>query len=311
MYIALKDTIEAQKNIASIGEMEAIYKNEKISKENAILLKDKEMSDKQRSYWIIFTAFLIVSSLILYARFLLKKRANKRLKEINVTKDKFFGIIAHDLKNPFNSIFGATEILLSNFRNQTDEEKLHIIKEIENSARQTYKLLENLLFWSRAQAGIIAFQPKALNIKDVINDTISLLENTANNKNIKLSSENSEKFEVICDEEMIKTVLRNLISNGIKFTNEGGTVTTILKKIGNHIEITIVDSGIGMSPEIKSELFKIDRITTSKGTSGEKGTGLGLILCKEFVEKNNGKIWVESKPGEGSRFIFTIPSIIK
>jgi signal transduction histidine kinase len=311
MYIALKDTIEAQKNIASIAELEAIYKNEKISKENVILLKDKEMSDKQRIYWIIFTAFLIVSSFILYARFLLKKRANNRLKEINVTKDKFFGIISHDLKNPFNSIFGATEILLNNFNSQTDEEKLRIIKEIENSAKQTYKLLENLLYWSRAQAGIIAFNPKALIINDIIKETISLLDNTANNKNIKLSLEISEIFQVYCDEEMIKTVIRNLISNGIKFTNEGGTVTIILKKAGNYIEIAIVDSGIGMSPKIKDELFKIDKIKTLQGTSGEKGTGLGLILCKEFVEKNKGKIWVESIPGEGSRFIFTIPSIIK
>jgi signal transduction histidine kinase len=311
MYTELKDTTTLQENIAGIGELEAIYKNEKTQKMNAILLKDNEMAEKQKNFLMILIAILILSSATIYARYVIKQRTNKRLNEINATKDKFFGIIAHDLKNPFNSIFGATEILLENFNNQTDVQKLHIIKEIENSARQTYKLLENLLYWSRTEAGIIRFNPKILSINDIIKETNLLLENTANNKNIKLTEKISGQIEAFCDEEMLKTVLRNLISNGIKFTNTGGRVNTIAQKTGSNIEISVVDSGIGMSTEIQSTLFKIDKVSTSRGTNGEKGTGLGLILCKEFVEKNNGKIWVESKSGEGSRFIFTVPAANK
>lgn len=307
-YATLKDSIITQENISSVAEMEAVYKTDKVEKETALLLKDIENEKRKRDYWIVITLLVIIMASITYSRLQLKKIANKKLQELNAMKDKFFGIIAHDLKNPFNIIFGFTEILLHEFDTLSREDKLRFIREIDKSSRQTFKLLENLLYWSRSQTGRMDFKPKVLNLTWMIKETFSVFESLAKNKNISLSTNATDDVEAFGDEEMIKTVLRNLISNGIKFTNSGGKVSVLLKSIDGNKEITVEDTGVGIKEETKEKLFSIENVSTSDGTHGEKGTGLGLILCKEFVEKNGGTIRVESEIGKGSKFIFTIPS---
>ncbi len=237
----------------------------------------------------------------------IKKYADE-LKQLNATKDKFFSIIAHDLKNPFITILGFSDLLLSDYNELTDEEILFYIEEMKKSADISHNLLQNLLQWSRSQTGRIEFNPVKLNLADLVKENFNLLNATATNKQIELISEVPDNSFINADEEMIKTILRNLISNAIKFTSKGGKVKICSKIQNNFIETCVEDTGIGMSEETMNKLFRLDVSHTSKGTDQETGTGLGLILCKEFVEKNNGTIRVESEPGKGSRFIFTLPT---
>jgi signal transduction histidine kinase len=166
--------------------------------------------------------------------------------------------------------------------------------------------LENLLSWSRSQSGIIEFRPEKLKIADLVNETIQLFESNAKNKSIHLDTEIDEYCTAFADKNMIGTVLRNLCSNAIKYTSKGGKVIIKCSEAENDIEISVNDTGVGIPPKEINNLFKLDVHRTTKGTADEKGTGLGLILCKEFVEKHGGEIWVESKKGEGSSFKFTI-----
>lgn len=236
------------------------------------------------------------------------KKYTDELKQLNATKDKFFSIIAHDLKNPFITILGFSDLLLSDYNELTDEEILFYIEEMKKSADISHNLLQNLLQWSRSQTGRIEFNPVKLNLADLVKENFNLLNATATNKQIELISEVPDNSFINADEEMIKTILRNLISNAIKFTSKGGKVKICSKIQNNFIETCVEDTGIGMSEETMNKLFRLDVSHTSKGTDQETGTGLGLILCKEFVEKNNGTIRVESEPGKGSRFIFTLPT---
>jgi signal transduction histidine kinase len=307
-YQALKDSVNKQDNIAMITEMEAVYKAEKAERENALLTKDIEKEKTQRDYLIIIAVLVVVLSLITYSRYHSKKIANTKLRELNTVKDKFFGIIAHDLKNPFNVILGYTEILLDEYDKLNDEEKLELVNQIDKSSKQTYRLLENLLIWSRAQIGGIEYNPKKFDLSDIVNQIFMLFDSVARNKKIQLETNNKDKFEVFGDEEMIRTVIRNLVFNGIKFTNNGGKVSVLTEKTNRHIKVTVEDNGIGISKDRITQLFSLNNISTTEGTASEKGTGLGLVLCKELVNKNGGEISVFSDEGKGSRFIFTIPS---
>jgi signal transduction histidine kinase len=307
-YHQLKDSVSNQENISFINEIESNYNAVKVEKENTILLKDITFEKRQKNYWVIISFLVVVIAVFTYYRYHSKKITNKKLSELNVLKDKFFGIIAHDLKNPFSAIFGFTNILLNEYESLDDDEKKKLITSIDDSGRQTYKLLENLLYWSRLQTGGIEFKPKKLNLNEIILDVFFILESTAKFKNISLTADTPDDITVFGDEDLIKTILRNLISNGIKFTRQGGKISVRSINENSHVEISVKDNGIGISKEIKDRLFQIDNMSTSEGTNGEKGTGLGLILCKEFVEKIGGKIWVESEIGKGSRFIFTIPT---
>lgn len=307
-YHQLKDSVSNEENIAFVAEIESNYKAVKVEKENAMLLKDVMFEKRQKNYWVIISFLVVILAVFIYIRYRSKKITNQKLRELNAMKDKFFGIIAHDLRNPFSAIFGYTDILLHEFESLDDEEKKRLISSIDDSGRQTYKLLENLLYWSRSQTGRMDFNPKQLNLKEIILEIFFLLESSARYKNITLYTDAEENITGLGDEDMIKTVLRNLIANGIKFTNHGGKISVRVKNIDGNVEVTVEDTGVGISKEIKEKLFQIDNVSTSVGTNGEKGTGLGLILCREFVEKNGGKIWAESEVGKGSKFIFTIPA---
>jgi signal transduction histidine kinase len=232
---------------------------------------------------------------------------NSKLQELNATKDKFFGIIAHDLRNPFNAILGLSDILVTSSDQYNQERTMEMIRIMNTSAQNTYKLLENLLDWARAQTGEIVYNPKTLSVKDLIAETTSLCKSLAMEKNISIHYNIPDDLYVYADQNSLNTVLRNLITNAIKFTHKGGNVSVSSTVQYNEAIITVSDTGIGMAEETRSKLFNITEKISVIGTESESGTGLGLILCKEFVEKNGGKIWVDSELGKGSDFKFSIP----
>jgi PAS domain S-box-containing protein len=240
------------------------------------------------------------------------KKSEEKLRESNNTKDKFFAIIAHDLRSPFNSMLGFSDILLKDFDNYTTEEKKKFIGIINQQLNKTFNLIENLLLWSRIHSETIDFSPELLNLYSLSNETLSLLNQSAKNKSIELIIEIDENLDIEADKYMLSTIIRNLISNAIKFTDKGGKVSIDTNRMRNEqkeefVEITITDNGVGIPKEIQSKLFDIGESTSAPGTENESGTGLGLILCKEFVEKHGGKIWLESEIEKGSKFCFTIP----
>jgi len=235
------------------------------------------------------------------------KKYNEELKTLNASKDKFFSIIAHDLKSPLSGLLGFTEILVDEFDTLQTEEIKEFIGHSNQAAINLNALLENLLEWSRIQTGNFTFHPSRVNVTAVFDDIISLFNQNARNKKIKIEKNVDAALYVVVDKNMFNTIMRNLVSNGIKFTKEGGNV--YLTAIANEkfVNIAIQDSGIGLSQENISKLFRIDVNYTTPGTNKERGTGLGLVLCKELVEKNGGKIWVESELGKGTKFIFSLP----
>jgi PAS domain S-box-containing protein len=229
------------------------------------------------------------------------------LKVLNSTKDKFFSIIAHDLKNPFHAIIGFTDFLSQNFERVKENEKKRILELINGTSRSTYNLLENLLNWARTQTNAIRFNPRVFDINEVIAENIKLLQISANKKNIEMINKIPELEMVYADINMINTVVRNLLTNAIKFTDENGKIITGIKTDKNMVTLSIQDNGMGMDQDTVRDLFQIDAYKTTMGTSGETGTGLGLIICQEFVRKNNGEIYATSEPGVGTTFFFTIP----
>lgn len=230
----------------------------------------------------------------------------EELGSLNSMKDKFFSIIAHDLKNPFNSIIGFSELLKFKGENIAMEKRQQYIDNIYQSAVQTYKLLENLLQWSRSQIGSITFNPEIIDLGELVNDIINLVKPGADKKSIRLSNEVNKSTLIYADRNMLNTVLRNLLTNAIKYTDNGG-INVHHNSSDREDVIEIQDTGVGMEPDETDRLFALDQPLTKKGTQGESGTGLGLIICKEFIERHGGKIWVKSKKGEGTNFSFSLP----
>lgn len=236
------------------------------------------------------------------------KQLAQELVEMNAQKDKFFSIIAHDLKSPFNGLLGCTNYLASKIDAMTKEEIKETFTTIHDSANYLFKLLDNLLTWSRMRTGRMEYDPSKTNIGEIIMQNIDLFANNAEQKEISLAANIKGEIFAFCDKKMINSVINNLISNAIKFTPRKGKVLVDAKRAGDSILIAVADSGIGMSKEKLSALFKIDANISTSGTENESGTGLGLILCKELVEKNYGKIHVESKENQGSIFTVTLKS---
>jgi len=230
------------------------------------------------------------------------------LKNLNSTKDKFFSIIAHDLKNPFHQILGFTDILLENFDDYEKEQILEIIGYLQSAATSAYKLLENLLEWARTQTGRIKFEPEYLTLYLHIDSTIDLLNALANKKQLRIISNIDKNVTAFADKDMFDTIIRNLISNAIKFSDHNNQIIITSEKKDNFVYVSVIDFGIGISKEIQDTLFKLECTQSSYGTDNEHGTGLGLILCKEFVTKHGGKIFVKSEPAKGSVFTFSLPT---
>jgi signal transduction histidine kinase len=231
------------------------------------------------------------------------------LEEANAAKDKFFSILAHDLKNPFNALLGFSEFLIENFRDMEQEEIEEQLTMMRDSSRQTFALLEDLLTWSKAQRGKLECKPQTVKIKDICEEVRGAVKGMAEEKEIEIELSAAENAEIFADPNMIKTIMRNLLSNAIKFSYRGGKIVTSLEDIGNNFKISVKDSGTGISAKNQVRLWNLAGQHTTRGTEDESGTGLGLLICKEFAEAHKGKIWVESEEGKGSTFIFTIPKL--
>lgn len=232
------------------------------------------------------------------------------LEELNKTKDKFFSIISHDLKNPLSAVMGFAELLDNSFDTFSEEKKRKFIKIISSSSKSLFALLENLLHWARSQSGTMLFKPEKIKLNGIICENIITLKHHAKKKLIDLEFNEENDFYLVADENMLSTVIRNLTSNAIKFTPTGGKISLNISEKENSIVVRVKDSGVGMTPEQIDKLFEIDKNKSTNGTDSETGTGLGLILCKEFVDKHNGKIWAESRLGQGSAFYVELPKIL-
>ena len=236
------------------------------------------------------------------------QKKTKELQELNVTKDKFFSIIAHDLRGPLGGLLGLARQMANKSLKLSDDMKETMILCLSLSAQNTYDLLQNLLEWSQMVRGNTAFNLQNLILKDIITGCVNLAAESAREKSISLNIEVSNELQVSADSNMLQTVIRNLLSNSVKFTCNGGKVIVSAEPAENNmIVISVKDSGIGISDQMQAKLFSIDATTKRPGTNRELSTGLGLLLCKEFVENHGGKIWVESVEGRGSTFYFTIP----
>ena len=232
---------------------------------------------------------------------------NAALQQVNATKDKFFSIIAHDLRSPFNSIIGFSDLLVEQIK-MKDVEGIDMYAQIIiESSNKAMDLLMNLMEWSRSQTGRMDFKPQYLNLEDFIHETVLLYDNIAGQKSITIKHILPHDVSIFADKAMINTVFRNLIANAIKFTRPGGEINISAVKQHHEIIFSVSDTGVGISHDKLEKIFQLDQSCSTLGTSQEKGTGLGLILCKEFVEKHGGKIWVESKEDIGSTFYFTLP----
>ncbi len=285
-------------------------------KQQEFEMKAREVEQKNRMILIMAIASFIMVTLIviIFIQFNQKRKANERLrkseanlKELNATKDKFFSIIAHDLKNPLHILLLTSDILAQNFESYSPEKIKVYILNMNKSSKSLANLLENLLNWSRAQLGTIEYKPKKLNLYDVVQEVLSPLWGNAEKKDVSISTNLDENLHVNADKNMIALVIRNLVSNAIKFTQHGGNIQLQANLNNSHVEIEVQDSGIGIPDEDIPKLFRIDVQHTTTGTDNEQGTGIGLILCKEFIEKHGGKIWAESEQGKGSKFKFTVP----
>jgi PAS domain S-box-containing protein len=234
--------------------------------------------------------------------------SEKKLKLLNASKDRFFSIISHDLKNSFFSVMGLSKILADPENEDSAEKKLETAQMLNNSSKKLYAFLENLLSWARVQRGVTEFEPAENNLYEIAVEVIYLFNQKAEQNGINLTHNISSNTSVFCDSNMTKTILRNLVSNALNFTNNGGSVVIDSKNNEDEVIITVTDTGVGISELNINKLLRIDSKHIGTNTQGEKGTGLGLILCKEFVEKHSGNIWIESELGKGSRFVFTLPN---
>jgi signal transduction histidine kinase len=238
------------------------------------------------------------------------KSKNEELLKLVTEKDKLFSIIAHDLRSPFSGFLGLTEIMVDDIEDISLEEMKELALAMRKSAKNVFKLLENLLEWARMEQGLIPFNPVRMNIPTLLNECILLLVESINRKKITIEQNVATDLVVVADRYMLEAILRNLISNAIKFTtNDGEIYISAVIKMDKCIEISVKDSGIGMNAEMVEHLFELSAKSGRKGTAGEPSTGLGLVICKEFVEKHQGRIWVESVVAMGSTFFFTIPFI--
>ncbi|MBN2347982.1 MAG: hypothetical protein JXJ22_04045 [Bacteroidales bacterium] len=298
--IKLEYLVEKQTSELRLNQQRLIEQSDQLNETNTMLEERQQQIEEQ-------TEVLRSQSedLISQAEYL--ETVNEHLETVNKSKDKLFSIIAHDLKSPFNTIFGFAELLQLKKDSLTEEKRNTYIANLYDSAKRVYMLLENLLQWSRSQTNRIKFEPRKFTIKEMIEDIGLLHKENLKRKNLQFIYTVEDSIELTADYEMIHGVVRNLLSNAIKFTPERGTITITVQQENNSIQFSLKDTGMGIPENIANNLFKLDKTFSTAGTNGEKGTGLGLTLCKDFVEKHGGKIWVESTIGKGSNFMFSIP----
>lgn len=321
-YDTLEDSLFTAEKHRQLAEYQTLYQTEKKQKEIELLSKEKAIRDSDlkraknyRIFLMTVSAMLVMLAVLLFSRYRLKRKTNILLSKkndeltlLNATKDKFFSIIAHDLKNPLSGFITISRSLNENADNLSTDEIQYFTKELHHTSRQLYELLQNLLQWARSQTGSLKYNPEAKELHTLVEENFSLLQSNAHKKHIKLVNETQPDTMVYADPNMVNTVLRNLISNAINFSNPQGKITIQSRRENENILVAVSDTGIGIEPDDIPKLFRIDIDTSKIGLAGGKGTGLGLILCKELISKNAGEISVSSEAGKGSTFLFTLPS---
>ena len=334
-YTAIKDSLLKMDRLKKIKLFNTLNELEKSQYTISDLSKTSEEAQSNYEKEKKYTHFLIIA-IVIFAFLLIlliqqnasKKKAfnllefknyqvhkmkdeidgqSEKLKQVNSTKDKFFSIIAHDLKNPFISIAGFTDLMIENNEIYDAAKRLKFLKIIKGSTAKVSSLLDNLLIWASSQSGNLKFNPKNINLAQQVTGVVSFLEIQAINKDISILNKVEKNIFVKADQNMLDTILRNLISNAIKFTEPKGEIQIYSSLKNDFVEITVKDNGVGMTEAEIAAIFSVNEISSSLGTSNEQGSGLGLILCKDFVESHGGKIWVESTVNEGSEFKFTLP----
>lgn len=329
LFSLYTDSVAEKSKVSQIANLEKQYETEKKENEIIRLQARQELTDVQleKNKQLKQLAFITASLLLIFVFFVLfryfdKIRVNKELEAknkqieesenelriINAAKNKFFSIIAHDLKNPLHTIMGYSDLLSKDYGLFTDKERRKFAGDINQSTNSLFRLLQNLLEWSKAKTGNLKANPMEFELKRIIDNSLGVLRSMAENKQLNIQTKYDTELKIYADPLMIETVIRNLLNNAIKFTPENGHIEISALKLDNHINISIKDSGVGLSKEDIQNLFKIDSKVKRKGTNQEDGSGLGLILCQEFVEMNSGSISVISSPGKGSTFIITLPA---
>lgn len=333
---AIQDSLKVRRQKDQILAQQARFEAELADQELRIIRQQKEYeelmtaSNKKgilRASLLIL--FLFALSLVIYGFFrtyssnekMLKEKTdqliatNKSLKESEeylqqtiTARDKFFSIIAHDIINPFQPLLGLSELLVTDLDKLSDQEIRKYSELIHQSASRIYRLLEDLFHWSRSQTDKLPYKPRFVSVNKIIQEELLNCKDQARQKKIKLIFEPEHSVDAYADPDLLKATLRNLLSNAIKFTPEKGNVKVQVKQSDNNIWISVIDNGVGIPESRIGNLFRVETLTTTKGTANEEGTGLGLLLCKEFVEKNHGTLKVNSEPGKGSAFHFSVPA---
>ena len=338
----LRDSLDNKQNLNDMNRIQEMYRIEQQEAETTVLKKEIELGEGklERNKIITIGVITLLAVVLIFYLYLIRiidrlKIANAKLndqqktiskvngelrqqkddlqilanelKKLNADKDRFMAILGHDLKSPFNVLLGLSDMLTENIRVFPLPELEDIAINLNKAARNTYNLLEDILLWTRAQSGKIPFKPQKLNFSDICREILDIFNPVAGTKGIKINYSEANEVHIFGDLDMIKTVMRNLVSNAVKFTKNDGTIKIDIRKTESWITISVEDNGVGIEQENLSKLFKNTEVITTTGTANEKGTGLGLLLCKEFIEKHNGKIWVESEPGTGSKFNFNLP----
>lgn len=313
-YNVVYDSLIGEKRNLTIRKLEAQYNLEKNKRELLELQQKNELQQeeinqqKMRQFYMFVLVGIVILSLIIVFILLRKERKlSLELNKLNSTKDRFFSIIAHDLRNPFNSLINYTSLLKEDFERFNKKELHQIIVDLNTATEQGFKLLENLLHWSRSQTKMIKVFKTNFRLFEVCKDIIELNRTTLAEKNQTIELDGEENLSLHADKDMIATVLRNLVSNAIKFSAKGSKISIKYESDSENTVLSIKDRGIGISEKNLEQIFHLDESTSTYGTEGEKGSGLGLMICKEFIELQGGKIWVNSKVGVGSTFSFSIP----
>ncbi len=322
IYIQLQESLTSEEKNKVIAELQAKFdisqKEQEIEKQKLIIEKQEAENQKrtaERNYMsMVLILLLIISVGSLWGLAEIRRKnqslvaTQNKLTELIKTKDRIFSIIAHDLKSPFTSLVGLTQIMAMKSDRLESEKVSKFSKSIYQLSRQLLELIENLLHWSRSQTGRLKMEPKNIQVETLISDIVSLVSVQAEEKNLSINTIIAPEVSIYADYDSVATVIRNLMSNSIKFTSQGGTITISAYREDQKVAIKICDTGIGIAPENLNRLFKPDEVFSTKGTNQESGTGLGLIVCKEFIQANGGTISVESILGEGSCFTLFLPA---
>ncbi len=328
LYSSFKDSLMREERLNQVAELEKKYqaqeKEAEIERLNSSRQIDQlkiQRNEEVRVFGMIAIVLLLVTIFLISVAYLNKRKHNEilsckneriedqrlELEKLNASKNKFFSIIAHDLKNPFHTVMGYAYLIHKESDQFSEEEKKRYAGDIYRSANSIFRLLHNLLDWARSQTGALSYTPQKVGFLEVYEGVESLIKPVAEQKKISLHTEIPEDLQIYADPRMLETVMRNLINNAIKFTHQGGMVKIRAKNDGHEVIVCVEDNGVGIPSSDMDRLFQIDSKLKRKGTANEDGSGLGLLVCSEFIQKNGGKIWVDSQNGKGSRFFFSVP----